>query len=314
MATNDILIKPAQTRADLENKPADDSSFRRLADEANRPWHDGVSLFRTPSVMGQTMNSGQTALENRSDGALKLAPPNPERVWESLIKIALHEAYLAGNGVFTNSKQSDASAYFDILRTRLLQAMNERGWHRIAVTSPTHGCGKSFVAANLAFSLARRPSSRNVLVDLELRAPGLERLLGLQDVGPIEEFLTGEQPMESHFIRVGKTLALGLNSTPVPHAAELLQEPSTVHALSEMVAQLDPQIVVYDAPPVLVSDDVLALLPQVDAVLLVVDGTQTTAEEVRACEALLEGVCPLMGVVLNRAQDFSLSRYRYGHK
>jgi Mrp family chromosome partitioning ATPase len=253
-------------------------------------------------------------LNPRGPETLQIAPPNAERVWDSLIKIGLHEAFLAGNGVFTDSKQNEASAYFDILRTRLLQAMQERGWRRIAITSPTHDCGKSFVAANLAFSLARRPSSRNVLIDLELRAPRLERLLGLQDIGPLEEFLNGEQPLESHFIRFGQTLALGLNSTPVPHAAELLQEPATTHALDDMIAQLDPQIVIYDVPPLLVSDDVLALLPAVDAVLLVVDGTSTTAEEVRACERLLEGTCPLMGVVLNRAQDYNLSRYVYGRK
>jgi Mrp family chromosome partitioning ATPase len=72
-------------------------------------------------------------------------------------------------------------------------------------------------------------------------------------------------------------------------------------------------LVVIDAPPVLMSDDVLALLPQLDAVLLIVDGTKTTAAEVRACERLFDGQCPLMGVVLNRAQDRGLGRYRYGN-
>ena len=41
------------------------------------------------------------------------------------------------------------------------------------------------------------------------------------------------------------------------------------------------------------------------------DGNALSAEEIRACERLLEGRIPLMGVVLNRAQDFSAGRYRY---
>ena len=314
MASRDMLYTPEKPVADAELSSADESSFRKMAAEVRRPGLVGVSVFRSPVLSHQPVLNGQVSHQNDPEKALQLAPLNTERVWDSLIKIGLHETFLAGNGVFTDSKQNAASSYFDILRTRLLQAMQERGWRRIAITSPTHDCGKSFVAANLAFSLARRPSSRNVLIDLELRAPRLERLLGLQDIGPLEEYLTGEQPLESHFIRYGQTLALGLNSAPVPHASELLQEPSTLHTLDAMITQLDPQIVVYDVPPLLVSDDVLALLPAVDAVLLVVDGTSTTAEEVKACEKLLEGSCPLMGVVLNRAQDYNLSRYVYGRK
>jgi Mrp family chromosome partitioning ATPase len=246
--------------------------------------------------------------------SLILSQPNPDRVWESLSPVALDQAALAGKGLFTNPQQSKSTTYFDILRTRLLHAMQERGWKRIAITSPTHGCGKTFVAANLALSLARRPSSRTVLLDLELRQPGLAKLFGLHDFGTIRDFLNGEQPLESHFKRVGRTLALGLNDTQIPDAAEMLHEPSTAASLLAMVAQLEPDMVVIDAPPVLVNDDVLALLPQVDAVLLIVDGTKTTSEEVRACERLFADQCPLMGVVLNRAQDRNLRRYRYGNK
>ena len=78
-----------------------------------------------------------------------------------------------------------------------------------------------------------------------------------------------------------------------------------------MLEQLDPEVVIYDLPPVLVSDDVLALAPCVDAVLLITDGTKTSPDEIRACERMLEGRIPLMGVVLNRAQDFAAGRYRY---
>jgi hypothetical protein len=60
-----------------------------------------------------------------------------------------------------------------------------------------------------------------------------------------------------------------------------------------------------------VNDDLLALAPCLDAVLLITDGTKTSPEEIRACERMLEGRLPLMGVVLNRAQGFSAGRYRY---
>ncbi|MGO4907391.1 CpsD/CapB family tyrosine-protein kinase [Pseudorhodobacter sp. W20_MBD10_FR17] len=288
----------------------DDKSFRKMAEEVKRPPSSAVSVFRgtmTPAQMPAVVAAGAPA---PASTALNLAQPNPERVWESLSTVTLDAAALIGKGLFANTQQSNATDYFDILRTRLLHAMQERGWKRIAVTSPTHGCGKTYIAANLAFSLARRPSSKTVLLDMELRNPGLAKLFGLTDAGTIRDFLNGDQPLESHFKRVGRTLALGLNDTAQTDAAEVLHEPSTATSLSAMVAQLDPEMVIIDAPPTLVSDDALALLPMVDAVLLVVDGTKTTAEDVRACERLFADHCPLMGVVLNRAQDRSLRRYQ----
>lgn len=312
MADHDILMSSANKQTDLGHAPMDDKSFRKMAEEVKRPLAAGVSVFRgtiTPPQMPAIVDTAAPTLPNTS---LNLSQPNPERVWESLSTTTLHEAALIGKGLFTNAQQSNATAYFDILRTRLLHAMKEREWKRIAITSPTQGCGKTYIAANLALSLSRRPSSKTVLLDLDLRNPGLATLLGQTDAGTIRDFLNGDQPLESHFKRVGRTLALGLNDTALPDAAEVLHEPSTAASLSAMVAHLNPEMVIIDAPPTLVGDDVLALLPMVDALLMVIDGTKTTAEEVRNCERLFAGHCPLMGVVLNRAQDRSLRRNRYG--
>ena len=79
-----------------------------------------------------------------------------------------------------------------------------------------------------------------------------------------------------------------------------------------MDVQLDPEIVVLYLPPALVSDDVIAMADKLDAVLIVVDGTRSTARDIRATEALFEGRIPVMGIVLNRAEDSGLGRLRYG--
>lgn len=68
---------------------------------------------------------------------------------------------------------------------------------------------------------------------------------------------------------------------------------------------------IYDMPPALVCDDLLAVSGQIDAVLLVVDGTKTSPEDIRRCEELIADTLPLMGVVMNRSQDLRLGRYRY---
>jgi len=273
----------------------------------------GVSLFRP----GQPPATRSVTLDQATGSETFWAPLpatlfNPAKVWESLAPVTLNEAYLAGNGLFPAASSDAAAVAFDMLRTRLLQGLADKGWRRIAVTSPTHGCGKSFVATNLALSLARRPDSRTVLIDLDLRRPQLAALLGLSDIGPLQDYLTGEQPMESQFRRVGRNLALGMNGTPVPDASRLLHNAETGAALQAVTEHLEPQVVILDVPPALVNDDVLALAPHVDAVLLVTDATRTSPHEIRACERMFDGRLPLLGVVLNRVQDRKVSRYRYG--
>jgi Mrp family chromosome partitioning ATPase len=272
-----------------------------------------ASLFRP----GQIVSAPAMTLDlvkGREIFTAPLAPlrVNPAKVWESLSAVQLSVEKLQGNNLFPLPSNQPAALAVDQLRSKILHGLATKGWKRIAVTSPTHGCGKSFVATNLALSLARRPASRTALIDLDLRRPQLAGLLGLTDLPEFADFLTGDQPLESVFRRFGRTLALGLNGTPVEMAAEMLHSPETAVALSALVDQLDPEVVIYDMPPALGTDDVLAMAPSLDAVLLVADGTKTTAEDLRACERLFEGSIPLMGVVLNRAQDRAAQRRGYG--
>ncbi len=277
------------------------------------PRAQSVSLFRR----GQPVPNAPMTLDlvkGREIFTEPLTPLriNPARVWESLSAVQLSAEILGGNGLFPLPSNQPAALAIDQLRSKVLHGLSQQGWKRIAVTSPTHGCGKSFVATNLALSLARRPSSRTALIDLDLRSPGLAKLLGLNEAADLADFLTGEQPLESVFRRFGRTLALGLNDAPVEMASETLHSPETAIALSAMIDQLDPEVVIYDMPPALGTDDLLAMAPSLDAVLLVVDGTQTTPDDVRACERLFEGRIPLLGVVLNRAQERGAARHTYG--
>ncbi|MDR5652842.1 CpsD/CapB family tyrosine-protein kinase [Ruixingdingia sedimenti] len=271
----------------------------------------GISVFRyhrgtqdLPAVIrhGRPRDPFAGALMPRTD---------PARRWEQLTAIQPDPQHLERHRLLPTGHEGPAATRFDMLRTRILQTMEERQWTRLAVTSPTRGCGKSMVAANLALALARLPQVHTVLVDLELRHPGLADLLGVADPGALRDYLTDDQPLESHFLRIGANLALGLNGTPVPDAAALLQASDTREALEAMQEALEPDIVIYDLPPALAGDDVIGFLPAVDCVLLVADGTRTRAEDITACTRLLEGRTPVLGVVLNRAEEPGQARYRY---
>jgi Mrp family chromosome partitioning ATPase len=218
---------------------------------------------------------------------------------------------LADSQAAEDFRATDVSRAFDLLRTRLRQTVQQHGWVNIAVCAPTDGCGNTFTAANLAASLSRVPSSRTVLMDFNMRKPGLARTLDMDAgrTGCLRDFLAGDVAISDYILRTGDTLAVGLSAGPEHDAAEILQDPATAASLAEMRAALRPDIVLYDMPPLLRYDDTSAFLPQLDGVLLVSDGTQTMARHLAECERVLDGQVPLLGVILNRARASSIERY-----
>ncbi|MFK7939693.1 MAG: CpsD/CapB family tyrosine-protein kinase [Roseovarius sp.] len=209
----------------------------------------------------------------------------------------------AGAPLVDYHRDHPASKAFDLLRTRLVQALRQNGWSRIGVAAPTTGCGATFTAVNLALSLARVPGSRSALIDLDQRKPGVANALGLKGDWPIADFLSGRTLMEEHMVRMSETLALALNSEVNVNASEQLHDHVTAAVLEDAEEDLSPDVVLYDLPAMLEYDDLAAFLPQLDGVLLVSDGTKTTKHQIEECERILDGQSPLLGVVLNRGRS-----------
>jgi Mrp family chromosome partitioning ATPase len=238
--------------------------------------------------------------------------------WDRLAPVTLDRGWLERNRVISAGRETPAHVAFDVLRTRLLAALRENGWTRVAVTSPTKGCGKTFVAANLAISLSRHDSCRTVLMDMDLREPSLANVLGVRDPGLMADYLSGATRLEDHFriigpndMNIGANIALGLNARAESYAAEQLQDPATGPVLGRMMAALDPDVVIYDLPPALFHDDVLAFRPNYDGVLLVVGGGITKPQEVREVKRRLGEDTPLLGVIMNKAEGLNISDYSY---
>jgi protein-tyrosine kinase len=188
----------------------------------------------------------------------------------------------------------------------------------VGITSPTKGCGKTFTALNLAITLSRYDNARTVLLDLDLRMPSLARTLAVDAPGRIGDLLRGDVRPEDHLRRfepnrlnIGAHLALGLNAAPEPYPAELLHQTGTANALAAIRDKWRPDVLLYDLPPILVQDDVLALRPQMDAVLIVAGGGRTSARELREAQRRLGDQMPVLGIVLNMAEGNGTRDYAY---
>jgi Mrp family chromosome partitioning ATPase len=238
--------------------------------------------------------------------------------WDTLKTIPVNERLLDENLIITATRHDPAHATFDVLRTRLVQTLSDKGWSRVAITSPTQDCGKSFVAMNLAIALSRYENCRTVLLDMDLRKPSLAELVGVQDAGSMGDFLRGAREVEDQFrrfgdntLKIGQKLAIGLNDRIEPYAAELLARDTTHLRIEEMEDELTPDVVLYDLPPALAQDDVIAFRQMFDGVLIVAGGGQTTSSEIREVMRRMGDDIPLLGVVLNKADNAPVQDYGY---
>jgi protein-tyrosine kinase len=200
---------------------------------------------------------------------------------------------------------------FDILRTSVLQLMETNSWQTLAITSPTPGCGKTVTAINLALSIARIPNKQVVLLDLDMRRPLISSYLGFEPRGGLFELLNGELPDEACMTRLdisGTQLTIVPNRVPVANPAEVISSVEMVCLLQRLRSSRGNPVIIMDTPPMLVCDDVLALLPIIDCVALSVAEKMSRAEEVIACERHLKSV-NYLGLVLTKSHELQEHTY-----
>jgi Mrp family chromosome partitioning ATPase len=219
--------------------------------------------------------------------------------WAELALFEPDSRLLAKNHIVTFEDVDPAHSHFDILRTKVLRAMRRSGWTSLGITSPTSGCGKTTLALNLAFSLAHQPDVRTVLVELDLRRPSMAKTIGLKTPQSMASVLQGTRGVAESFVRYGENLAIGTNTSSVRNSAELLMNARTAEGVASIRRAFLPDIVVYDLPPMLQSDDVMAFLPHLDCVLLVAGAEKSRLDEVDKCEKDLAEATNVLGVVLN---------------
>lgn len=235
------------------------------------------------------------------------AAPDPadlsasDRLWAALPEAEINSSALQKARVFV-SQSGDLATPFDVLRTRMLHQMRTNNWRRVAVTSPGSGCGKTTLSLNLAFSLARQRDAHTMVIDLDMRRPSMGKLLQTSQERAFARALEGQSSPEEHLICFKERLAFGTNRNPTDNSAELLQSQSAAHVIDRLEERYQPDVMLFDTPPMLACDDTFAFLDQIDCVLLVAAAEKTTAEELEKCEREIGSRSNLLGVVLNKCR------------
>jgi len=211
--------------------------------------------------------------------------------------------------------KSQMSEAFRALRTSLLLSQADRPPQVILVTSALPREGKTTAAANLAVTLAQL-GDRTLLIDADLRKPGVGRLLNLADhkYAGLSSYLAGVSSLDLVTVphpAIPNLVAIPTGPLP-PNPADLLSS----HKLADALRQLrsEYKFIVIDSPPIMAATDAVIVSVQADGVLLVVRSGETPKEAFTRARDLLSNVkCRMLGVVLN-AVDSSAPDYYYSYR
>jgi capsular exopolysaccharide synthesis family protein len=204
----------------------------------------------------------------------------------------------------------DFGESFRALRTSLISKYPEAGTKLIVVTSAQPLEGKTTTAANIAMALAYG-GSRVLLIDADMRRPGLHRPLRLTNDRGLSQVLVGQARVRDVIQRTvdPNLLAITAGKTP-PNPSELLAS-ERMRTLLTNLSHGPFDWIIIDTPPVLAVTDAVILAPLVSGVTYVI-GAEMTRRRLaeRALETIVSARPRYTAVVLNRV-DFARNKYYY---
>jgi exopolysaccharide/PEP-CTERM locus tyrosine autokinase len=223
---------------------------------------------------------------------------------------ASHNEKMDQNLVSFFNPQSFEAEQFKILRSNLLYPVSGNPPRSVMVTSPMPGEGKSFVAANLAISVALNINRHVLLMDCDLRRPTIHTRFGFSDVPGLSDYLANGVSLSDLLIRTSIDKLTILPGGPPPdNPSELLSSERMSELLAEAIERYQDRLIILDSPPPSLTAETSVLARWVDGVVIVIKHGKTPREGVSEVIEKM-GKAKIIGAVINNFEVYS-SRY-YG--
>ena len=209
--------------------------------------------------------------------------------------------------ITSNLWDHSSADIFNILRTKVLSKMRSNNWKVLAVTSPRSDAGKSFIAANLAISIASEENHSVLLADFDFRHPSIHRNFGITSKKGLSDFFYDDLPLSELLIRPDiESLVLLPAGKQIRRSSELFSSSKMLHLVSDLKNKYADRIIIIDLPPILGTADTMTFLPNADSCLLVVAEAESAVSDVKQSMLLIDEK-KFLGSVYNKSTESSAS-------
>ena len=184
----------------------------------------------------------------------------------------------------------------------------------IMVTSAVPGEGKTFCAINLAMSMAMEVDTAVVLVDADVIRPALFARLGVDARRPglLDLLVHEELALQDTVVATNvPKLSIMASGTRDARSTELLASVAMDRLLARLAKEYADCVVIFDAPPLLLTTEASVLASKVGQVVMVVESAMTPRHVVQQAFALVRH-CPIVLTVLNKSDEPGQNQ-RYGY-
>ena len=249
---------------------------------------------------------------------LKEEKPRPLAVEEPEVKLARQITSDLGSDksfsdslVMLSSPDSADAETFKVLRGQILFPKDRKVPRSMLVTSTFPAEGKTYVAANLAASLALSIDEYVLVIDADLRRPRLHRIFGYGKVQGLHEYLVGGRKLEELILNSGiDKLSILPAGRPPRNPTELLSSNMMIKFLDEVKERYQDRFLIIDSPPSSVTAESKFLAQHVDGIIYVVMANKTPRKDIeKAIDNL--GKEKILGIVFNGYEQVRKSYHRY---
>jgi capsular exopolysaccharide synthesis family protein len=263
----------------------------------------GIMMFAVAAGLGAAV--GLALLLDRVDDRLRY----PEQATDDLGLVVAGAVPIMPKGGVSPRSAEQVAQLIESFRTVRMSVLHSLGSPvSLAISSPSPGDGKSFVAANLAMSFADS-GFRTLLVDGDTRRGSLHDMFGVPRSPGLTDHLAGEADSTVIVLPTGHDKLFVLPSgLPRRQSPELLTSPLLGALVSQLRDRFD--VVIFDTPPLAAGIDGYAIAAATGSILVVLRVGQTK-RRMAAAKLLLVDRLPIavVGTVLNAVPSYGEFEY-----
>ena len=227
---------------------------------------------------------------------------------------------IAHNLVTILEPYSVVSEQFRLLKNNILFPEKGQPPRTIMVTSPSPNEGKSFIAANLAASIAQSIDEYVLLMDCDLRSPSIHSLFGFKGSQKgLSDYLSDRIDLPSVLKKTTINKLTILPAGKIPrNPSELLSSEQMRRMLHEVKLRYNDRYIIIDTPPPYITSETNAIARYVDGIIVVVRHGKTRMKEIKDIVDIY-GKENILGVVSNFSKKgigygYRYHKYGYGYK